>query len=884
MKAWLRAGWVLGALLCACNEQQPPAQPGSFDRPTRVGFACFNLEKADAPEVLALDKCDRSHKDIWQDGKQYALHALVVQSSRGEVAAVDLLNNRTLDSRRDIPGYTFLPVGELPAAIAVPKTAEHAKFTYVANAGSRDITVLETLAFRELGAKQNPTRQTLPLPGGNLDAPYDMVLAPDEDALFVSMPQTGRLLRVAIQRCDGAPDTCNDGELDANGITEIPLRDSVARSGMDQSPDVPAEQYAKTCGYAGQISNASLPLPELPADAAMTQPQPSGLAVDNFCMTDRPCTTRLLVADQALPLIHVVDFAAAAAGREAVQIPIRTGVPTTTVAVTPRVPVDLSEEPAETQYVYAIDATDGSVLVTENGRLLQVGPEGTRPDRISLGTSATLPVAISLSVMTPAFDVHGPANQYAQVPTREQDAVDGNFCTDTSHTTRSNLRLRGVFLSVGTADGTIRVIDVHDMDLAHCRNCDRSAENWDPYPVVRHRTRIAYTAAADQDPPPLAPTAQPAFATGTSVVPVLASNGSTSDPVIDGLGCVACGEAQVPAFPPEDVAGELPDAGTPADGGDSDAEMPEDTSCARVCVQNDAWADTLDWVAVFEGVIPGSRAGDAHVEASEGGYELQQTEARFCEHGVLGEDALTPNPGDRLNVVGPLPSDDAIRAAEPHRGGDTFENDVVAACKRLVSARDNTDTPEPIAFPIRAAYDDRLVLSPDLVTRPMQVPRSFESDMQFVKKCFGGRPLSYEIRAGSGWLVLSPNDSRFSHRVRAEESTKHCVEDQALDRRFNARAYSNESFDNGSVAFRIVDEGQPPKRNTTFLVGLKSTTQKTVLNATITVNTSVVAAIPVDLRWSDQDDALYMVDVASRGLVQILMDPFPIGGATRSFQ
>jgi hypothetical protein len=63
-----------------------------------------------------------------------------------------------------------------------------------------------------------------------------------------------------------------------------------------------------------------------------------------------------------------------------------------------------------------------------------------------------------------------------------------------------------------------------------------------------------------------------------------------------------------------------------------------------------------------------------------------------------------------------------------------------------------------------------------------------------------------------------------------------------------------------------------------------STTPKVRLNATVIVNNSVLSVVPIDLRWSDQDDALYMVDVAGRGLVQILMDPFPIGGGTRAFR
>lgn len=961
MKAWVLAGCVFGALLCACNEQEPPPPPGNFDRPTRVAFACFDLTDPEIPRVASLQSCDlASPAAVSGDVITHALHALVLQTSRGEIAAVDLLNRKTLDSRRDIPGYTFLPVGELPTAIVVPTTARHAEFTYVANAGSRDITVLKTQAFRELGAKESPTEQTMPLPGGSRDAPFDMVLSPAEDALFVSMPETGRVLRVPIQRCDGSsmpvpvdagetlmsdagleggmsdagsgdatmpempitsepgtsdptpsePQPCAEGRLDPEGITEIPIGDSGALSAMDASPDVPRETYAKMCDYGGPISNASLPLAELPADVAQTQPKPSGMAVDDFCERDQPCRQRLLIADRALPLIHVVDLTAPGA---VLQPPIRTGVPTTSVVVTPRVPVDTSTESAETQYVYAIDATDGSVLVTENGRLLQVGADGARQDRVSLGGGSTLPVAVSLSVMTPAFDVHGPANQHVvQRPAGSTlpQPKDGNFCVDAAHTLRSNLRLRGVFVAVGIADGSVRVVDIADMDLAECRSCEKYApgcdcgdnkgnrcdacavENWDPYPLVRHRTRIAATADRAADTPPLAPTARPRFEAGRNAVFVRVT-GTTSDPLIKGLECVRCGEGQVLAFPDENAVGAQTGAGVgdedDAGVGSAETTAPCEAGSARVCGQNDPWADLDDWNAVYQGVIPGSRGGEGRLMQTDDQVEML-ADGRFCALGVLGADQLEKNVGDRLNVVGPLATASAIAAAEPHARdenstlGRTFESDTLAACKKLVSDRDSADSPVPIAFTIQEAYADRLVLSSNLVKKPPPgLGAEFQNDAQFVRKCFGGMPLTYEVRVGSGYLVLGHDRAGFVHRVVAEEGTGHCVQDASQGPRLTGRAHENEPFDNGHVTFQIRGGG-PPKLDTTLVLALLSSAPKAVVNASVAVNQQVIASIPVDLRWSDGDDRLYVVDIASRGLLQIPVDPWPIGGVSRTFQ
>ena len=95
-----------------------------------------------------------------------------------------------LDNRRDIPGFTFVPVGETPIAIAVP--AEHPEYTFVANFGSRDIRILETAAL--VGPlEDDPTLAVFRIQAadGSAIAPTDMVLSPDEDALIVTAPDAG---------------------------------------------------------------------------------------------------------------------------------------------------------------------------------------------------------------------------------------------------------------------------------------------------------------------------------------------------------------------------------------------------------------------------------------------------------------------------------------------------------------------------------------------------------------------------------------------------------------------------------------------------------------------------------------------------------------------
>ena len=129
----------------------------------------------------------------------------MTQSTRGELAAVNLSTRTVLDNRRDIPGFTFVPVGETPIAIAVP--AEHPEYTFVANFGSRDIRILETAAL--VGPLENdPTLAIFRIQtaDGTAIAPTDMVLSPDEDALIVTAPDAGSVFWLPLRvRAGSAP-------------------------------------------------------------------------------------------------------------------------------------------------------------------------------------------------------------------------------------------------------------------------------------------------------------------------------------------------------------------------------------------------------------------------------------------------------------------------------------------------------------------------------------------------------------------------------------------------------------------------------------------------------------------------------------------------------
>ena len=144
-------------LLCACSNQKTPAAPYAFSRPEHLGFVCLDplgtAEQDPAafengpvsgdigirPLVLPLACCALSPtlsssnpaltysacpKELKKEGVTATLHALVTQSTRGEIAAVDLVANRVIDNDILVPGFTFVDVGGLPTAVVVPTAVQ----------------------------------------------------------------------------------------------------------------------------------------------------------------------------------------------------------------------------------------------------------------------------------------------------------------------------------------------------------------------------------------------------------------------------------------------------------------------------------------------------------------------------------------------------------------------------------------------------------------------------------------------------------------------------------------------------------------------------------------------------------------------------------------
>jgi hypothetical protein len=282
-------GWCFVA--SACTDSTLPPGPAAFERPNRVALVCVDRAQqlGDPKSLVALDKCKTKGPlpvEVPPAGTTYTLHALVTQSSRGEVAAVDLPALQVLDSRADIPGPTFVPTGELPVAISVAPT--HPQRTYVANAGTRDISVMRTNAFflqGALGEVATSTLRHLPLTASGVATgvtPFDMIMSPDEDALFVSSVEAGVLLRIGIQRC--GDDCAEDGLPDESNIQVIPLAGSwsMVPSTAEHQRSKPIARAAISCRcYLRRRRPSSCPMP------AMTSAHRSQRVSPSMCTATR---------------------------------------------------------------------------------------------------------------------------------------------------------------------------------------------------------------------------------------------------------------------------------------------------------------------------------------------------------------------------------------------------------------------------------------------------------------------------------------------------------------------------------------------------------------------------------------------------------------------
>lgn len=172
--------------LAGCSPETTPIPVEALSQAGTSAFLCLG-EPGDAPG-LPITRCSRRASETPDDfggegggssGPLPHLYALVTQTSRGEIAVVDMTTKRSaiIDQDPGTPGASFLPVGARPVDV-VASQGGTAAFVAVAEPGREGIFALPSAMVRPRAGCPAPTLSSWPacsLPA----APGEMLLVSD---------------------------------------------------------------------------------------------------------------------------------------------------------------------------------------------------------------------------------------------------------------------------------------------------------------------------------------------------------------------------------------------------------------------------------------------------------------------------------------------------------------------------------------------------------------------------------------------------------------------------------------------------------------------------------------------------------------------------------
>lgn len=855
-----RVSALFGLLwLSNCSEQEVVTELPSLSASEDAVFLCRDEAGVGHPYS---DCPDRNSADDGDAAKKLSVFALVSQTITDEVAVVNVTSGDVVDVDPARPGYGFLRVGGRPISMAATPGGR-ATFVATADVGRNGIFALPTscLSAPKPGEVE---RDLTSWPACRLDeTPGEISVLVEPFADAPPAASSAALLDGTLCRVDSYAD---DGDVEAgraadssfeNNVCRGDLRDEAGGDGRRKLivalPDsgelgvIDAQELLNTpagtfppCHFEQRVKlQVNVPAgvaQQLPADltgnlldpgatcsevavptapaAGKRSPQPAG-----FALAD----DRLYVADQAAPVVHVVDTSSVCGMAEvAPLLPMSLREPwrvvtTRKVAVSPLTP-------AGQRFAYAIDAEDqpgASVMVfdvspgaTDRTPLVRSGsPElpSERPDRLLLG-SAAKDVTFAYRDI-PYVDL---ATGVAEFGTRcsPDPSVDGgtpgglarpNIADSTG--ARPGL-LRGLFGFILLANGQIAIVDEDDFD-ADCRrpiSTNQSAipdfrgcandslsglltqggeANGSPLVsnevscrvVQPHRFRSARLAINDTTVGVRAPSLRAAPQLN---LPASAANSAFTDrPRL--LAVPFAGDVPADVF-----IGSTRFSTSDAAGVDVVTTDPNDKSSEQAQTQQSVVLPPLeprsyapdDEVSVtFEGSFAGDRTSGFLSKTDEGIAVLKDSAVSFCGAGVY--DVATMK-GYAQSELGVVDAADAELFAQAHADfvqlttallpeTDSYwkaANVKRADCLKTFGAEDAEPLLKARDFRIDAAFADHLQLS-------AREPANNSDDWDFVRACFPTAQ-TYRLRAGKHW-VLRHRVLGFRHDVVASGSNSQCV-------------------------------------------------------------------------------------------------------------
>lgn len=225
---------AIGVNVTACSQAPTPTPVRTFERAEKMDVVCLRLYEPDParpgflvasrPVPLPQEECAPVPPGANGEFLQNQLFALVTQTTRGELAVVDLSAGRLVDQTRATPGINFVPVGAQPTDVAA---APDGKMVFVSAAEPNKAAIYGVPSTRLLG----DTPGFPPDPDGPLTlASLPACALPQNPVAMAIVP---RRTAAPIQLDAGAPpDAGEAGAPDA--ATPAPAADAgVAESGQE---------------------------------------------------------------------------------------------------------------------------------------------------------------------------------------------------------------------------------------------------------------------------------------------------------------------------------------------------------------------------------------------------------------------------------------------------------------------------------------------------------------------------------------------------------------------------------------------------------------------------------------------------------------------------
>jgi hypothetical protein len=396
----------------SCSQTQQNVPVRSLQESQNVDVACLEIYDSNGNSQLPVPqpqaKCTNLPAGVAAQYLQDHLFATVTQTTRGELAVVDLTSGTVVDEDKSTPGINFIPVGTAPTDVAV---THDGCMTFVTSAAETKPAIYGIPNAHLLGDYANVPTKSQPLRITDLQAcllpqePQSLAIAPRPgggNVLVVTLrgnDVAGTPARVVAVDpapistpagvCPAGPTVVPEGGVGDAGVTPFPpgalepcvilgattLSSALPTSfspgphwatgvpyadvsaAVDPSPSVVCsgagfpDAGGQDAGGAGNDAGASYPV----AFSQLSPPHPTATVL-------RDDVPLLYVADAAIPVIHVIDVSNPTSPQEMEPL-LATSLldPKRRVVVGP---IALSPPTHDfKRFLYAVDARHDAVMV-----------------------------------------------------------------------------------------------------------------------------------------------------------------------------------------------------------------------------------------------------------------------------------------------------------------------------------------------------------------------------------------------------------------------------------------------------------------------------------------------------------------------------------------